>query len=360
MLDINSLESIRYKRAARIPRGLATEIFKPENNMSLSEVRALMTFYSLKPLFTPGVIKDYNKNLKQLSEFLGCSVTTLRLRLKTLEEYQLIKVKKNNLGNKDVIFTSYKLAKTKISNLIPNFIEPIKQVDKKDFKQNVANISVKNHKNLEEVLYALAIDNNFQKQKHKLVGFLITKELKISSTNLQRQDCSPFSLKKRIGEKTYKKIRKHISSNFSYFCYKHRHGIFEDLRVTNQTFNPDITIGSRGSAKLYGKKSISSGNRILNKLKGKNYISRNKREFFLDMESIFDKNKISFQEFILFRNGIKSERRHRLIFKGGNILIKKTDKVIINDNILFNDFIIKDIKIKKSNKINSLNQADNI
>jgi len=198
-------------------------------------IKALSVFYSLKFLYTGGIILNISKRYGEISEKLEISETNLRSKVKFLIKEGLIERKSNNL-----IFIGFNKVK-----------EKFKIKTHKNFK-----IPYKNPKELEVYLKLLALEENFKKQEFKLQENIIKEELK--------------KFGKIEARNTKKKIKKYLRSNIQYLTEKYKkRELNYSLNSTSSknTLNTDVTLSRSGIAKNFGRISKSTGSRFIKKIK---------------------------------------------------------------------------------------------
>jgi DNA-binding Lrp family transcriptional regulator len=219
----------------RIHQGLPTKIVKDQKLL-----KAICVFYGLKYLYTGGIILNISKRYKEISKKLEISETNLRSKVKYLIELGLITRENNNLT-----FTGF----TKIKQIL-------KLKTFKSFR-----VDYKTPKNLEILIKCLSIEENYKKQEYKLQQKVIKEELKrfgkIEAKNTQKKIIQ--KIRKGIGPLTEK--------------YKQREPNFSINKDSlKKEMNPVTTLSRQGVAKLFNRKSKSTGTRFINKIKKHGYV----------------------------------------------------------------------------------------
>lgn len=219
----------------RIHQGLPTKIVKDQKLL-----KAICVFYGLKYLYTGGIILNISKRYKEISNNLEISETNLRSKIKYIIELGLIKRDNNNLT-----FAGF----TKIKQILKL----------KTFK--CFRVEYKTPKNLEILIKCLSLEENFKKQEYKLQQKVLKEELK--------------GFGKIEAKNTKTKIIKKLKSGLGPLTeqYKQRepnYSIHKDS--LKKEINPVTTLSRLGVAKLFHRKSKSTGTRFINKLKKSGYV----------------------------------------------------------------------------------------
>lgn len=219
----------------RIHKSLLTKL--SQDNKWL---KAMSVFYSLKYMYSGGIILNITKRYSEIAKFLGISETNLRSKINFLIEKGLIEKNNNKL-----IFISF------------NTIQ--KKFKIKTFKSY--RIEYDKPKELEIKLKLIILEENLKRQEYKLQEKIINEELK--------------KFGKIEAKTTIKKIRKKIKSNINYLTeqYKQRE---LDYSLTNnyssKNINSEITLSRNSIAKQFGRTHKSAGSRFIKKLKTKGLV----------------------------------------------------------------------------------------
>lgn len=259
------------------------------------------------------------------------------------KDIQIIKGKKIPY----LYLVSYIKAKDILKNYIPGYINP------KNKRQNTINYPIKNNKHLYETLQSVAINENFLKQKYKVLQYILNKEAqKIGVEQIGNARISGGHKKER------KRLRQNILNHFPYYCYKYMRDKYSLLCQNDSSQNTDITLSCKGISNLFNKKSTQTGHLILNKLQSQNLLQTKKREIILERY----KNQ-SYQQFSLIKESLPVSTQHRMIYKYGRIFLKLSNKITLNTDKIF---VTNEVKIpeifnskKTIKKVNSLKSKMN-
>lgn len=226
----SSTQTLSKTIKIRINSGLPTKIVKDQKLL-----KAFCVFYSLKYLYSGGIILNISKRYQELSKKLQISETNLRSKVKYLIEIGLITKENNNLT-----FAGFSAIKKKYK--IKTF---------KSFR-----LEYKNPKGLEVFIKCAAIEENLKKQEYKLQQKILNEELR--------------KFGKIEAKSIRKKIIKQLKSNIGILTenYKKREPSYSlnKTKLKNEV-NPVTTLSRLGVADLFGRKSKSTGTRFINKLK---------------------------------------------------------------------------------------------
>jgi hypothetical protein len=198
-------------------------------------IKALSVFYSMKYLYTGGIILNISKRYCEISEKLDISESNLRSKVKFLIKEGLVKKESNNL-----IFIGFNKIK-----------ERFKIKTHKSFK-----ISYKNPKELEVYLKLLVLDENLKKQEFKVQENIIKEELK--------------KFGKIEARTTKKKIKKFLRSNIQHLTEKYKKRELDyslNSKSNTKKLNTDVTLSRLGIARNFGRISKSTGSRFVRKIK---------------------------------------------------------------------------------------------
>jgi predicted transcriptional regulator len=206
-------------------------------------------FYSLKYLYSGGIILNISKRYKEISKTLEISESNLRNKIKFLIELGFITKDNNNLS-----FIGFNKIQKKFK--IKTF---------KSFK-----VEYKNPKELEILLKCVAIEENFKKQEYKVQEKIIKEELK--------------RFGKIQARNTEIKIKKNIRKNIGPLTeqYKKREPFYSINKVSiEKKINPVATLSRKGISNLFNRKSKSTGSRFLNKIKKRGYVIQDEKRIDL-------------------------------------------------------------------------------
>lgn len=214
----------------KINRGLVTLLAKDNHWL-----KAMSVFYSLKFLYSGGIILDISKRYGFFANKLGISESNLRAKVKFLIQNGLVEKKNNNL---------YFLSFNKIK-------------DKFKIKTNkYYRINYNNPKELEFFIKTLVLEENLQKQEFKLKEKILSEELK--------------KFGKIEAKTTRNKIKKHLKKYLGQLTEKYKkRGLSNsnDNLSKNKRINTDVTLSRNKIANCFGRKSKSSGSRFISKVK---------------------------------------------------------------------------------------------
>lgn len=196
-------------------------------------LRCMGVFYSMKFLYVGGIIKDITSRYGEIAERIGISESNLRSKVKTLTERGLLKRDGRNL-----LFAGFdQIGKT------------FQLKTKKSFR-----VSHRGAKELETIMKALALEVNFEMQRHKVRERIVSEELKRYG---------------KIEAKGIKaKIRKYIRKNIAHYALKYERRVSDNPRnpfIPPKT-NTDISISRQGLASMVGRKSKSTGSRLMKRM----------------------------------------------------------------------------------------------
>lgn len=215
----------------KINRGLVTSLAKDNHWL-----KAMSVFYSLKFLYSGGIILDISKRYSFFAKKLNISESNLRAKVKFLIQNGLIEKKNNNL-----YFLSFNKIKEKFK--IKTF---------KNYK-----IEYKNPKELEVFLKTLILKENLETQEFKIKEKILSEELKKFGT---------------IEAKTIRnKIRKHLKKYLSHLTENYKKRELSNSKGNLQKkpkINTDLTLSRNKIANTFGRKSKSTGSRFIKKAKG--------------------------------------------------------------------------------------------
>lgn len=198
-------------------------------------IKALSVFYSMKYLYTGGIILNISKRYCEISEKLDISESNLRSKVKFLIKEGLIQREYNNLT-----FIGFNKIK-----------EKFKIKTHKSFK-----IPYKNPKELEVYLKLLVLEENLKKQEFKVQENIIKEELK--------------KFGKIEARTTKKKIKKFLRSNIQHLTEKYKKRELDyslNSKSNTKKLNTDVTLSRLGIARNFGRISKSTGSRFVRKIK---------------------------------------------------------------------------------------------
>jgi len=224
----------------KINRGLVTILAK--DNQWL---KAISVFYSLKFLYSGGIILDITKRYSFFANKLGISESNLRSKVKFLIKNGLIEKKNNNL-----YFSSFNKIK-----------EKFKIKTQKGYK-----LAYKNPKELEVILKTLVLEENLHTQEFKLKEKILSEELK--------------KFGKIEAKSTRKKIKRYLRKYLSHLTEKYKKRELQnsnDNLLRNKRINTDLTLSRNKIANSFGRKSKSTGSRFINKAKSLDLVLEDKK-----------------------------------------------------------------------------------
>lgn len=216
------------EKTIRIHRDLPGILLKDQTML-----KCMSVFYSMKFLYVGGIIKDIPSRYGEIAGKIGISRSNLRGKVKILTERGLLKREGRNLvfAGFDEIGKRFQL-KTK-----------------KSFR-----VSHRGAKELETIMKALSLEVNFEMQRHKVRERIVSEELRRYG---------------KIEAKGIKaKIRKHIRKNIAHYAVKYnkRVSLNPGNPFTPPKTNTDISISRQGLASMVGRKSKSTGSRLMRKM----------------------------------------------------------------------------------------------
>jgi DNA-binding Lrp family transcriptional regulator len=196
-------------------------------------LKSMGVFYSMKFLYVGGIIKDMTSRYGEIAERIGISPSNLRGKVKNLIGMGLVRKEGRNLlfAGHEEIGRAFKLK------------------SKRGFR-----VSARNARELETVVKALALEVNFEKQRHRIREGIVSEELR------------------RYGKIEAKgirlKIRKYIRKNIGNYAKKYTERVSPKPRNPFETrkINTDITISRQGLADMVGRKSKSTGSRLIRRM----------------------------------------------------------------------------------------------
>jgi len=224
----------------KINRGLVTILAK--DNQWL---KAISVFYSLKFLYSGGIILDITKRYSFFANKLGISESNLRSKVKFLIKNGLIEKKNNNL-----YFSSFNKIK-----------EKFKIKTQKGYK-----LAYKNPKELEVILKTLVLEENLHTQEFKLKEKILSEELK--------------KFGKIEAKSTRKKIKRYLRKYLSHLTEKYKKRELQnsnDNLLRNKRINTDLTLSRNKIANSFGRKSKSTGSRFIDKAKSLGLVLEDKK-----------------------------------------------------------------------------------
>ena len=196
-------------------------------------LKSMGVFYSMKFLYVGGIIKDMTSRYGEIAERIGISPSNLRGKVKNLIGMGLVRKEGRNL-----LFAGH----GEIGGVF-------KLKSKKGFR-----VSPRNARELETIIKALALEANFEKQRHRIREGIVSEELrrygKIEAKGIRM------------------KIRKYIRKNIGNYAKKYTERVSRKPRnpFEKRKINTDITISRQGLAHMVGRKSKSTGSRLFRKM----------------------------------------------------------------------------------------------
>ncbi len=219
-----------------VPKGLPSALAK--NRQML---KAAAIFYQLKSLYVGGVIKNHPKQLQVIADTFGYSISKLRMYIDILVKKKLaVREGANDLRLRSVWQfahqegVSAKLRKWKVQ------------------KSELGS--------MEEILQSLALLENLKQQEHIFKGKVLDCELSatIGTSNLVNLQPS-----------RRKKLESTLKPSFDKIVDKQQTRYLDTvarLKSPSKDLFPFITLSRQGVANLFGRKSKSSGHRLVKKL----------------------------------------------------------------------------------------------
>lgn len=199
-----------------IPKGLSTKI-QVDNQV----VKGLVIYYQLKSLYVGGTIHNYRKRYQELADTFGISNSNIRNKISFLKQIGLAESKGAHLflRSKRLLIEKY-------------------NTSKKCYKIDCTI-------NFEAQLKALALHENIEQQKYRIVRKIVDHKLKES---------------KDKPKKYIKSVTRYVRDNFDTIVQK------EKERFHESYINPFTTLSRTGIAKTLNRKSKSTGHRWAKKL----------------------------------------------------------------------------------------------
>lgn len=211
----------------------------------------MCVFYSLKYLYSGGIILNITKRYKEISKRLEISETNLRDKIKFLIESGLIKKEDGNLT-----FISFnKLQKKYKLNCY------------KHYKLEYAN-----PKKLEILIKSFIVVENLEKQRYKVQQKIINIELR--------------KFGKIQAKSTVRKLRKRIKANIGYLTEIHlkreySNSIFDFNKKEKKPINGQITISRQNVSTIINRKCKSTGSRLIKKFNSLGILLEDKKDIQL-------------------------------------------------------------------------------
>lgn len=230
--------------------------------------------YKLKSLYIGGVILDYRKRYGELSKnpLIDCSESNLRKYIKELKD---LNYAWTDSSNKNLFLISKEYLKKEYE--VSRYSHKI--------EVNQSNIG---KSNLEYVMKALSINENLERQKH-----VITKKLRDEKYDMVSKDKG----QNYLDEKRDKKLLSFVKKDYENVLNRKQKRYLKDLsqlnfKGINDTFFPFQTLSRLGLSKCIGRKSKSTGTRLMNKLKHMGLIEKDdKNKVILEYNRSYDEYK---------------------------------------------------------------------
>lgn len=207
-------------------------------------IKAFAVFYGLKFIYVGGIIINITGRYDEIASKLGISQNNLRGKIKTLLELGLVKREGRNLW-----FAGFnQIGKT------------LQTKSKKSYKIGYTNV-----KALETIIKALAIENNLERQRHKVKEKIVNEELRRYG---------------KIEAKTIRnKIKKYIRKNILFYSEKYQKRVSSKSKnfFSKPKLNTDISISRMGIADMMGRISKSTGSRLVRKMKALNLLESDEK-----------------------------------------------------------------------------------
>ena len=236
-------------------------------------LKAFVIYGKLKMMFSNGAVHNIKSRKKELAKRLHISENTFRKYLGVLKSNFIVSIDENDilrLGGRYELYNTLKI-EANFSETKKRIADKWYRVEKKDF-------------NIEELQF-LAL-----KHKRNNIDYKNTERIKNSIVKSFGTIICP-KIKQRIESKARKTAKTIVSNSQENFA---------------ESFNPnskygfvDNNLSGTSIAKLIGKKSKITGNRLMHKLAQKNKISYTKRDIRIQELTHFTNIKIIQEENIL-------------------------------------------------------------
>lgn len=261
--DRGILEDRRNVYALRVHKGISDKILKHKN------AREIFVFLELKPLFISSVIFSENGNYpyKKISLFLREGLSTTRKKIAILRKLKLARFDKN----KNLVLSNYSRV-LEILKIEKNFTtikfdrERGKNFEIKTYKRK--KYKVLNNGGTQFAIKQIAIFENLNKQKHRVIKKIISKELQqmIIDRNLDPQDSKSLpnfkDCEKTVSKSLVRRYKKFLLKDFDLLVAKYSKvydAQSQQLAFDFPDLNPRVTLSCNGIAKVLNRKSKSSG-----------------------------------------------------------------------------------------------------
>lgn len=243
-----TLNDHRNKYKFSIPKGMAEKVIQHKH------ANSFYVFLELKPLFSSSVIfnEDGKFPYKKICEFLKIGNSTLRNHFRILKKYKLIKFN----CRKDLCLAKYQ----KLEIILHHKVK---------YK-----LKTENNGDIQFLLKQIAIYENLKRQKHELDRKISESEFSdyildrnpnpFIGLSLQqaRERIKKFGCRNFLSRGEYKCMKKYISENMDFLLIKYRK--IYNAQILQLSFgfpeiNPNVTLSCKGTARLFGSVSSSSG-----------------------------------------------------------------------------------------------------
>lgn len=261
----------------------------------------MVVFFQLKSLYRGGMVRNYTKRYEAIAKEFGISVSKLRNYISILRKEGW--VKKDHNGS--LILSSR------------TYLTELYGVSKFCYK-----IKTEQLMKLEDIFKTLALQENLDKQKYvvtrKLVNRTIETEGKANSCQM---------LKKQL-----KLVNSRVKKNFDTIILKEKERFERDIvnSIKTKQINPFLGFSRQGIAKIFNKKSKSSGQRLVSKLKKKELICIDEYRNTLLCENV------TYEYYLHVRNNLLENNIYCLYIKNtGNIYIRHNNYIELDHEYMF-------------------------
>ncbi len=235
--------------------------------------------YKLKALYVGGVILNYRKRYKELSDnpIIDCSESNLRKYIGQLKRLNYVFVDKDN-KNLFLIGKNYLKEEFGVSKYSHKI-----EVNKSNLGKN----------NLEYVIKAISVNENLVRQKYVITRKLCNEKYDIKVGNEKEQKGSP-------DEKRDRKLLSYVKKDFDILLTRKQKRYLKslelhDFKSINDSFFPFITLSRKGLSNCVKRKSKSTGSRLMLKLKEMGLVEKD------DSNSIIMETDKSYDEYIKYK-----------------------------------------------------------
>jgi DNA-binding Lrp family transcriptional regulator len=247
-------------------------------------LKAMAVFYGLKFLYVGGIIVNITGRYSEISGRLGISPNNLRGKIKTLQKIGIL-----TKSGRNITFSGYEAVGRTFGTK-----------SRRSFR-----IPYADTKKIELLLKALAIESNLEKQRYRVKDKIIGEELKRYG---------------KIEAKTIRnKIKKYIRKNISFYAenYKKRVSQRPSTIFRNSTLNTTTTVSRNCIAKIVGRRSKSTGCRLVKKLAGMNLLETDNKRISMVCHKA-DRRVLRYMEldssFFVFKNRLYKRECNQVAF----------------------------------------------